>query len=209
MGNLKKGAMFGLDARIALAIFGVLSVISGVALFSAIQSAKAEQLREYFVEIVKATEAYYLDNAVHSTVAYSSYQELRNGLGYNSDNLSTWNGPYFQISENFYNGFKDVQTNSLSMWAITMVRLRKGSDWSEMNDRNVDEICDVGSSNCYQWITLSANADSSVTVNLLQMFKNLDELVDGSDGSLKGKVRYSTDSDGAIMYKGMPYKRTS
>jgi hypothetical protein len=27
----KKGAMFGLDARIALAIFGALSVISGVA----------------------------------------------------------------------------------------------------------------------------------------------------------------------------------
>ena len=33
----KKAAMFGLDARIALAIFGALSVISGAALYSAIQ----------------------------------------------------------------------------------------------------------------------------------------------------------------------------
>ena len=57
----KKGAMFGLDARIALAIFGALSVISGAALYSAIQSAKAEQYRQYFVELVKASEAYYLD----------------------------------------------------------------------------------------------------------------------------------------------------
>jgi len=39
-----KGAMFGLDSRIALAIFGALSVISGAALYSAIQEAKATAL---------------------------------------------------------------------------------------------------------------------------------------------------------------------
>ena len=33
----KRGAMFGLDARIALAIFGALLVISSAALYSAIQ----------------------------------------------------------------------------------------------------------------------------------------------------------------------------
>ncbi len=37
---IKKAAMFGLDARIALVIFGALSVISGAALYSAIQQAK-------------------------------------------------------------------------------------------------------------------------------------------------------------------------
>lgn len=35
----KKAAMFGLDARIALVIFGALSVISGAALYSAIGNA--------------------------------------------------------------------------------------------------------------------------------------------------------------------------
>lgn len=35
----KKSAMFGLDARIALAIFGALSVITGAALYSAINKA--------------------------------------------------------------------------------------------------------------------------------------------------------------------------
>ena len=39
--KLKKGAMFGLDARISLAIFGALSVISGAALYSAIQDSKS------------------------------------------------------------------------------------------------------------------------------------------------------------------------
>lgn len=37
---MKKGAMFGLDARIALAIFGALSVISGAALYSAYKTQK-------------------------------------------------------------------------------------------------------------------------------------------------------------------------
>jgi type II secretory pathway pseudopilin PulG len=59
--NNKHGAMFGLDARIALAIFGALSVISGAALYSAIQQAKAVQWQTYFNELTKASEAYYLD----------------------------------------------------------------------------------------------------------------------------------------------------
>tara|TARA_Y100001960_G_scaffold323342_1_gene401616 strand:- start:381 stop:521 length:141 start_codon:yes stop_codon:yes gene_type:complete len=40
-----KGAMFGLDARIALAIFGALSVISSAALYSAIQEADVFKTR--------------------------------------------------------------------------------------------------------------------------------------------------------------------
>tara|TARA_Y100001960_G_C14595815_1_gene788039 strand:- start:886 stop:1026 length:141 start_codon:yes stop_codon:yes gene_type:complete len=41
---MKKGAMFGIDARIALAIFGALSAISGAALYSAIQQSKVTVL---------------------------------------------------------------------------------------------------------------------------------------------------------------------
>ncbi len=44
--QLNKGAMFGLDARIALAIFGALSVISGAALYSAIKQAKVTQVNQ-------------------------------------------------------------------------------------------------------------------------------------------------------------------
>ncbi len=39
-----RGAMFGLDARIALAIFGALSVISGAALYSAIKESRITSL---------------------------------------------------------------------------------------------------------------------------------------------------------------------
>ncbi|MCP4355234.1 MAG: hypothetical protein GY793_06305 [Proteobacteria bacterium] len=52
-----KGAMFGLDARVALAIFGALSVITGAALYSAISAAKGARYSHFFNELVKATEA--------------------------------------------------------------------------------------------------------------------------------------------------------
>ena len=53
--------MFGLDARIALAIFGALSVISGAALYSAIQQAKVTETVTELDNISKAWAQYYLD----------------------------------------------------------------------------------------------------------------------------------------------------
>ena len=90
----KKAAMFGLDARIALAIFGALSVISGAALYSAIQESKTIKYQQTFEEMTKAIQAYYLDNYKNipqntSKILYSS------DILQNRENLSTWKGPYF------------------------------------------------------------------------------------------------------------------
>ena len=64
MSFTKKGAMFGLYARIALAIFGALSVISGAALYSAIQDYKITATVAQFEEFAKATDAYLLDTGL-------------------------------------------------------------------------------------------------------------------------------------------------
>tara|TARA_Y100001960_G_scaffold333703_1_gene440401 strand:+ start:58 stop:294 length:237 start_codon:yes stop_codon:yes gene_type:complete len=68
----KKAAMFGLDARIALAIFGTLSVISGAALYSAIQDAKAMALLTEMREVTKAWEQFYLDTGAEKPNKYNS-----------------------------------------------------------------------------------------------------------------------------------------
>jgi type II secretory pathway pseudopilin PulG len=209
MSLLKKGAMFGLDARIALAIFGALSVISGAALYSAIQQAKAEQLRQYLVEIVKATEAYYLDNGELLKTAETVTHTLNTaGLSSNTDNLSTWRGPYIQTKEAYGNYFFDSTTASINATSNTRIYLRNGTTWTEMNDANSDELCAVGSSDCNEWVSISAG-NSSSTSYLRSMFEKLDEMVDSSDGELSGRVRYNTYSSDVLMYKGMPHKRTS
>ena len=93
--SLKKGAMFGLDARIALAIFGALSVISGAALYSAIQEAKITSFYTELVELNKAYEAYYLDTA---SIDMSSNLGDIEVLIENYSSEDDWNGPYIQAS---------------------------------------------------------------------------------------------------------------
>ena len=97
----KKGAMFGLDARIALAIFGALSVISGAALYSAIQNSKATALYVQLSELGKAWESYYIDTGsilpqVSTNTSDDSFYVLKSfDLVSNSSAISNWNGPYF------------------------------------------------------------------------------------------------------------------
>jgi type II secretory pathway pseudopilin PulG len=113
----KRGAMFGLDARIALAIFGALSVISGASLYSAIQGAKVVALQTQFNEIEKSVEQYILDIGsappkTHNWVDLSYLIE-------NKDSNSNWNGPYIPdfsangvtITDSKYLYFKIVKNN--------------------------------------------------------------------------------------------------
>ena len=93
---IKKAAMFGLDARIALAIFGALSVISGAALYSAIKQAKITAWVTEMQEIAKAYEQYYLDTGSQlpaKDVTWLLAEDLV------KDNSQTgWNGPYLTYS---------------------------------------------------------------------------------------------------------------
>lgn len=101
---LKKGAMFGLDARIALAIFGALSVISGAALYSAIQQSRVINLVTDLKEIGKAWEQYYLDTGEKlpfETVYTSNYLLETSGL-VDDKGVNGWKGPYLPYSSNSY-----------------------------------------------------------------------------------------------------------
>jgi len=93
----KKGAMFGLDARIALAIFGALSVISGAALYSAIQDARVTAIVTELDEIGKAVTAYYLDTGVYpASKVGGDNATLLDGdaLIAKPGTLTGWQGPY-------------------------------------------------------------------------------------------------------------------
>jgi type II secretory pathway pseudopilin PulG len=96
---MKKAAMFGLDARIALAIFGALSVISGAALYSAIQDAKATALYQESREIIKSFEALYLDLGYIPTYVSGSTKVDMRYLYSNPTNTSSWKGPYYEALE--------------------------------------------------------------------------------------------------------------
>tara|TARA_Y100001960_G_C14781327_1_gene886979 strand:- start:8357 stop:8962 length:606 start_codon:yes stop_codon:yes gene_type:complete len=177
----KKAAMFGLDARIALAIFGALSVISGAALYSAIQDAKVTALLSDLNEFGKAYESYYLDTGIDINM-HDSYSIVGADL-VKDPGVNGWTGPYLSYpihggTSNFlsYTPVKDT-------W-IYMIKLKQ-QDFTS-GTVHPDQCTDV--KECDMYVTIRAiNEDSQPY--LKTMAKELSLKIDGNDNLLTGNVR--------------------
>ena len=84
----QSGAMFGLDARIALAIFGILSVVAGVAAINVFGQASTTAMVTEFSNIKKAYTEFHLATGEHTT----RFLDLID----NDTGFSGWSGPYME-----------------------------------------------------------------------------------------------------------------
>jgi len=183
-----KGAMFGLDARIALAIFGALSVISGAALYSAIKQAKTEMYHQELKEFAKASEAYYLDTFEQLPQIGDGATTYADAIVTNRENLSTWKGPYMPAEINTTTSLKSSIINEMTNSSgYLQYRLYKESDFTSSSAN--PPFCVVNDSDCAEYIIVVAVTTAGVA-NLKNIFDDLDALVDSSDGELTGNVRY-------------------
>ncbi|PPR10955.1 MAG: hypothetical protein CFH44_00089 [Proteobacteria bacterium] len=183
----KKGAMFGLDARIALAIFGALSVISGAALYNAIQNVKSAQYWQTFKAIHDASEHYYLENGKPLPI-YSGVTLYGSDLVQNRESLSTWNGPYLSNIENsndYYFQIKDFPSEDSAIVLVTK------SDSTLSN-------CSSASLNCAEYVRVNFSGDSLSLGK--DMFSKLDNYIDNNDGAINGKIRLIKVTDKDYLY---------
>jgi type II secretory pathway pseudopilin PulG len=187
----KKGAMFGLDARIALAIFGALSVISGAALYSAIQDAKITQLITEFNELGKAVDQYYLDIGENLPMSSSRWVKVRDLVRDNSKN--GWNGPYLNWETS-----ADHLLEASSPGSFLAIYSLDGTWTSNVGDFE----CGTGTvgGSCYLWLGVFGNED------LKSMIDVLDEKIDGAVDYNNGNIRYSLSASDTpyIYFKYMP-----
>lgn len=182
---MKKGAMFGLDARIALAIFGALSVISGAALYSAIQETKATAVLSKLNELGKAFEAYYIDTGstmprVSTDTASNSYSVLQSAYLVEDNSVTGWKGPYtaIPVAPDGTSLLDNVEGKSHIML------LSGDADWTL---GWTDGKCN-GSNNCAIWARFYPPEVSKTVDDSLA--KAIDEKVDGGDGAAAGKFRW-------------------
>ena len=180
---MKKGAMFGLDARIALAIFGALSVISGAALYSAIQEAKLVSLLTKMSEIVKGVESYMIDTGTDLPLTGNIFDQ--NALLEDSG-VEGWNGPYLSYEEGTVfdsgvDGLLDSDNHSFLVRAID-------DSWST---GGAVVTCSAGQL-CNLWINAR-----KVPVNIAKAY---DEKIDGSYNVNEGNVRTRASSDTNYVY---------
>ena len=178
----QKGAMFGLDARIALAIFGALSVISGAALYSAIQQSKLVSLSAEMNEIAKAVEAYMLD---------TGQDLILSGTVYDVNELVTssvvgWQGPYvqYEVGTTFDSGVDGLLDDSYHSYLIRAINESWAADDAKLP-------CESGKT-CHLWINVR-----KVPKSLAQKY---DEYIDGSVDPNAGNVRTRTGSDSNYLY---------
>jgi Tfp pilus assembly protein PilE len=185
----KKGAMFGLDARIALAIFGALSVISGAALYSAIQEAKVIAAIAEMNEVGKAYEAYYLDTGTELNLIANPYLEIQELV---ESTKTGWKGPYlpYKISTN-------IRLNN-GKYTMIIYELKDGP-WAGSTEADwINAKCDLNNvtGNCGTWI-----ATTSLPIDIINA---LDLKIDGEKDYTTGKVRYFK-SNGAGNYVMIRY----
>jgi type II secretory pathway pseudopilin PulG len=175
-----KGAMFGLDARIALAIFGALSVISGAALYSAIQESRVTALMTETNEVAKAVEQYLLDVGSLPPISTTHTRNLDVSalLVKPSTGADGWKGPYMSLEK--ASGADFFNTNNYGMMGVPY---RTGMSWTNSGD----DTCKQSSANCYIYVEVQSIP--------LSIQKSIESKLDGTttlaDSDVAGNFRYS------------------
>jgi hypothetical protein len=191
--KIKAGAMFGLDARIALAIFGALSVISGAALYSAIKQSNVTKVITEMNEVGKAIEAYYLDVGeipprVSTDSSNDEFYRIRTA-NLVEDTNSLWKGPYIG---DVASGASLVYTGYGSKLAVI---LRDDISWGSWNSGKC-----IAGNKCHIWIYFTGIKDRALV-------DAIDMEIDGEYNLSEGNFRYGYANDASqhrIYYKYMP-----
>lgn len=184
----KKAAMFGLDARIALAIFGALSVITGAALYSAIKDSKAVSVLASMEEVSKALEALYLDTGVYPNNSATANQLKATDL-IKDNGVTGWNGPYLAYSEKI----ADLTLDGGDYGHITVYKMRN-TTWATLAEADVS--CRTTDKSCGLWLQFQ-----DVEADIL---KAIETKVDGTktpgDDDFSGRFRYASSiKDGGLF----------
>ena len=195
--KLKKAAMFGLDARIALAIFGALSVISGAALYSAIQNAKVTALQTEFSEAQKAWEAYYLDTGVVPPRHSGDVSFFDASYLVEDNSVTGWKGPYLPFVKDSSTTYRLKHNN---YYQLIYVNALSSNAWGEGGDNWSAHKCLQGVDNCYSWVMIIGSKD-------LSLVQELDKRYDGTVSATEGNFRYyQSGGDYRMMLKNILYK---
>jgi type II secretory pathway pseudopilin PulG len=182
----KKAAMFGLDARIALAIFAALSVITGASLYKAIKQTTATAILTDLTEISKAYEQYYLDTGAHLPInAGFTYKILQ--LVNNVDSVTGWKGPYLPYE------FMNFESLAHSKYSQVIIRALSTEDWAGTSAKaDIYTECSAGKT-CALFINMNGIPSTDYAIEI-------DKQVDGGDGATKGKFRWWSEATPHVTY---------
>lgn len=180
----KKAAMFGLDARIALAVFGTLSVFSGAILFNALDEVDSTALLEEMNQVGKAYSQYYLDYRKELPMIDIINMNAAALVDKNIEHLPNWRGKYLQY-EPAKIGSSVININLIHPIYKTRVYYTKAkkSAWASTvctSASNCGFLC-TNKNDCAIWVRFD-DVDPEVA-------NAVEEMVDSSKNDLDGDFR--------------------
>lgn len=188
--RLKKAAMFGLDARIALAIFGTVSIISTASIIQVIGTSKLQKIVFEMKELDKAIAAYELDT--DSTLPIISAGVFNIGE-LKSSVKAGWKKPYIghkQVSGADANRY--FVSASLGRFSVFQGNDRATAD----NASSPFNQCTDAAKTCYAWVLFDSSVEGKVPTEYMN---GLDKMLDDGDGFLTGRIqKYNNDG---LLYR--------
>ncbi|MBI1362801.1 MAG: hypothetical protein GC134_02360 [Proteobacteria bacterium] len=162
--NKQRGALFGIDARISMAIFGALSIVLGYTAFGKITSSREAALYKELQEIDYAIRQYQSDMGtfpmftingatfspgvvVNATRSYNALWSTTNNVA--AAFIPKWNGPYLNTDTDnhpiygtysviYATGTRGICTSTNTCYAWVSLTNVPAEVWSAVN-RYVDE----------------------------------------------------------------------
>ena len=192
MRTTKKAAMFGLDARVALAIFGALSVITGVSLYNALKESKVTALITELDNVEKAVTQYYLDTGLYPAEQAADSGRLK-AEELISSTVSGWEGPYINFNDN-----ADPNDGLVLHPIYTDVSIF----------RNIDGIWDVPSfpfSTCSSIGADNCNIFTCYSGVPVDIMDAVESKLDSTVSNFNGNIR--TTGGNTLCRKGMTYNK--
>jgi hypothetical protein len=178
----QRGALFGLDARIAMAVFAVLTLVAGAAVLGNLDSSRAKSLAAEVADVGRAVEGIHADLKTDIFLALDEPSE-KNAFVALYDNLvvternnlrGRWLGPYVNFTSAQHPRYGE------------MVIQKHPADHTL--DCNPDELC-------YLWLVFS-----NVKLDILE---EVNEIVDGRESGptdRSGRLQWTPDRDNGILY---------
>lgn len=181
----QSGAMFGLDARIALAIFSILSIVAGAAIVINLDDTAAKALAGELADTSKAVEALHQDlktdvfQALQNPSDRNAFKALFDNSDITEDGAlrSRWSGPYIRFTSTLHPKYGEM-----------LMQKRKADHTAQCDDDDV----------CYLWLVYGEVKPAIIYA--------LNDEIDGKEESKKnitGRVQWTIDRErtGALYYR--------
>lgn len=174
----QSGALFGLDARIALAIFSLISVVAGATMVLSLDTIRAKSLAAELADTGRAVEAFHADikddiyQVLITPSARNAFAALYDNSVISEEFRARWNGPYIKFASN--------QNPRYGIMALP----KRGEVFnSECSSESM----------CYLWLAYNAVKPSIAT--------ETNEILDGKleeSGNHQGRLQWSDPAEGLV-----------